>query len=84
MVLIGNQITAFFEDANQMGLANRTRLFLQEEGIDTVENLVEFTEDKIWRQFIKNCKLPPHVAPVWLSYFRNNFALQKSCQCASI
>ena len=63
MVLTGNYITSFFEDGNQMGLANRTRIFLQEEGITTVGDLVEFTEDKIWLQVIDNCKSYPQVSP---------------------
>ena len=63
MVLTGNYITSFFEDGNQMGLANCTRIFLQEEGITTVGDLVEFTEDKIWLQVIDNCKSYPQVSP---------------------
>ena len=54
MVLTGNQITTFFEDANQMWLANRTKQFLQESGINTFGDLVDFTEDKIWREVIDN------------------------------
>ena len=45
MVLTGNHITSFFEDDNQMGIENRTVIFLQEEGITTVGDLVDFTED---------------------------------------
>ena len=63
-MLTGNQITDFFEDANRIGIENRNRIFLQEEGINTVGDLVDFTEDKIWHQVIENCKRPPHVVPV--------------------
>ena len=64
MALKGNQITAFFEDSNQMRLLNRIRLLFQEEGINTLEVQVDFTEDKIWRQVIENCKCPLHVEPI--------------------
>ena len=47
MLITGNQIISFFQDVNQMGLGNRTRIFLQEEDITTVGYLVDFTEDKI-------------------------------------
>ena len=47
-----------------MGLADHTRLFLQEEGINTVEDLVDFTEDKIWLQFIENYNSYRHVETV--------------------
>ena len=63
MLITGNQIISFFQDVNQMGLGNRTRIFLQEEDITTVGYLVDFTEDKIWSQVIENFKRPPHLAP---------------------
>ena len=46
-----------------MVLGVPTRIFLQEEGITTVGDLVDFTENKIWRQVIGNFKRPTHVAP---------------------
>ena len=55
MVLTGNHINSFFRYGNQMGQANGTRIFLQEEGITTVGDLVEFTEEKIRHQVINNC-----------------------------
>ena len=61
MVLTGNQTTLFFENANQMGLANRTRVYLQTEGIVTVEDLAEFVTKESWVQVIENCKRPPKI-----------------------
>ena len=63
MVLIGNQITSSFDYSDQMGIANHTPVFLKEEGITTVSDLVKFTSEKIWCQVIYNCKRPPHVTP---------------------
>ena len=51
----------FFENANQMGLANRTRVYLQTEGIVTVEDLAEFVTKESWVQVIENCKRPPKI-----------------------
>ena len=42
MVFTGAQSTSFFDDADQMGLANRTRVFLWSEGITDVDDLEEF------------------------------------------
>lgn len=61
MVFTGNQTTAFFEDNDQMGLVNRTRVFLQSEGITDVEDLSEFTTKDSWSQLLENCKRPPQV-----------------------
>jgi hypothetical protein len=47
MPLTGAQQTAFFEDATQMGIPNTTVIQLQQEGIDNVDNLVDFDEDTI-------------------------------------
>ena len=63
MVLTGNQISSLFEYVNQMGIANLTRIFIQDEVITNFEDLFEFTKENIWRQFIENCKCPPHVKP---------------------
>ena len=63
MVLTGNQIASFFKDGNHMGLEKHTRVFLQEEVITTVADLVDFKEDKIWLQVIDNFKHHPHVTP---------------------
>ncbi len=41
------QTTAFFQDAAQMGIPNVTVVQLQEEGIDTVDDLAEFDKDTI-------------------------------------
>ena len=61
MVLTALQTTAFFEDNDQMGLAHRTRVFLQSEGIDDVEDLEEFITKDSWSQVLENCKRPPRI-----------------------
>ena len=38
-------MTAFFEDAAQMGITNAMVVQLQEEGIDKVDILVDFDKD---------------------------------------
>ena len=62
MVFTVAQTTSFFEDADQMGLANRTRVFLQSEGITDVSDLEEFVKKDSWTQLLENCKRPPRVA----------------------
>ena len=47
MVLTAPHITAFFEAPNQMGVPNCTVIKLQEEGINNVYNLQEFTKETI-------------------------------------
>ena len=59
MVFTGAQITSFFEDADQMGLSNRTRVYIQGEGINRPDDLQEFTDKDAWDQIIENCKRPP-------------------------
>ena len=59
MVFTAAQITSFFEDADQMGLSNHTRVYVQGEGIDRPDDLQEFTEKDAWDQIIENCKRPP-------------------------
>lgn len=61
MVFTNNQRVAFFEDADQCGLSNRTRLKLVAEGITNVEDMTEF-EDEDWDNFAYTCKRPPQVA----------------------
>ena len=61
MVLTGGQLTAFFEDANQMGLSNRTRMHLQTEGITTPDDLVDFVSKDSWTPILDNCRRPPQV-----------------------
>ena len=61
MVFTGAQITSFFEDAAQMGLSNRTRLYIQGEGINHPDDLQEFTDKDAWDQIIENCKRPPQI-----------------------
>ena len=61
MVLTAAQVNAFFTDADQMGLAARTRNQLITEGIEFVEDLVDFSSDD-WDQIVANCKRPPKIA----------------------
>ena len=61
MVLTAGQLTLFFEDANQMGLSNRTRLHLQTEGITTPDDLVDFVTKDSWDPIVDNCKRPPQI-----------------------
>ena len=61
MVLTGAQTTSFFEDNDQMGLAHRTRVFLQSEGITDVDDLEEFVTKDSWNQVLENCKRPPRI-----------------------
>lgn len=44
MVLTGAQTTAFFENAGSMGLNHNTRVALQAEGINAIEDLHDFEE----------------------------------------
>jgi hypothetical protein len=44
MVFTNQQITAFFEDADQMALSNRTCVQLAEEGINVVTDLSDFDD----------------------------------------
>ena len=63
MFLKGNQITSLFEEGYQTGITNRTWVFLQEEVITTVSDIVDFLEDEIWHQVVNNCNFTHHVAP---------------------
>ena len=49
----------FWEDADQMGLSNRTRVYLRGEGLDHPDDLREFTKKEAWAQIVENCKRPP-------------------------
>lgn len=57
MVFTIQQITAFFEDADQMALSHRTRIQLQEEGINAVTDLSDF-DDATLKQVSENLKRP--------------------------
>ena len=50
------QVTAFFEDNNQMGISHRTRVYLQSEGIVRPDNLIDFTASDSLKQIIEKCK----------------------------
>ena len=60
-MLIALQTAAFFESAAQMGLFNRTRLHLQDEGIVDVDDLRNFVLDSSWDQIVGNCKRPGQI-----------------------
>jgi predicted RecB family nuclease len=47
MPLTAAQVTAFFTDAAQMGIPNATVVQLQEEGINSIDDLVDFDKDTI-------------------------------------
>ena len=57
MPLTAAQTTAFFEDAGQMGLPNATVVQLQQEGIDNVDDLVDFEKDTV-EQIAANLRRP--------------------------
>ncbi len=61
MVFTAAQVTAFFEDGNQMGLPNRTCIYLGTEGIAPPSDLADFVEGQAWDQLIKNCKRPEQI-----------------------
>ena len=54
------QTNAFFQDADQMSIANRTAAQLVTEGIDTVDALGEF-EDEDFKQIMSNLQHPPQI-----------------------
>ena len=62
MVFTNPQTPAFFTDAAQMALEDRTRLFLATEGITTMDDLKEFTTSESWKQILENAKYPPQIA----------------------
>ena len=45
MVLTAAQVKEFFEDADQMAIPSAARILLQQEGIYTPRNLVDFDKD---------------------------------------
>ena len=61
MVFTVGQTTAFFENASQMGLENRVQVYLQDEGIEEVDDLEEFATNESWAQVLENCKRPPRI-----------------------
>ena len=60
MVFTNAQTTAFFEDADQIGLSNRTRVEMQNEGVLTVDDLDDF-EDSDWDKIVENLRRPPRL-----------------------
>jgi predicted RecB family nuclease len=57
MPLTVEQTTAFFEQDAQMGIPNETVVQLQQEGITTVDDLVDFDKDTI-EQIAANLRRP--------------------------
>ena len=55
------QVTAFFEENDQMVLSHCTCLYLQSEGIVSSDDLIEFTASDSWKQIIENCKRPAKI-----------------------
>jgi bifunctional ADP-heptose synthase (sugar kinase/adenylyltransferase) len=49
------QTTAFFQGADQMALNERTRGRLAVEGLETVQDLVEFDDDS-FKQLVENLR----------------------------
>ena len=47
MVLTAAQTTAFFENGDQMGIPNATVMQLQNEGISSVDDLIDFDKDTL-------------------------------------
>jgi hypothetical protein len=58
MVLTAAQMTAFFENAQQIAIPNATVVQLVSEGINTVDDLAEFDKDTI-NQIASNLCRPP-------------------------
>ena len=57
MVLTIAQTTAFFEQANQMGIPHYTVVQLQQEGISVIADLAEFDKDSL-EQLASNLRRP--------------------------
>ena len=57
MVLTAAQTTAFFEDADQMAIPHATAVELQNEGINTVNDLEKFDKDQL-DQIAQNIRRP--------------------------
>ena len=57
MVLTNAQITAFFEDADQMAIPAETRAQMINEGIQAVEDLVDFDKEAL-KQVASNLRRP--------------------------
>ena len=61
MVITNAQGNAFFTEDAQMGLSARTQAFLATEGINTIDDLGEFTTKEDWTQIVANAKKPPRI-----------------------
>lgn len=58
MVLTAAQRTAFFENADQMGIPHDTFVQMAQEGIDNEDDIADFDEDSI-KQMAENLRRPP-------------------------
>ena len=56
MIFGVDQVIAFFEDNDQMGLSHCTRSHIQSEGIFRPDYLIDFTASDSWNKINKNCK----------------------------
>ena len=61
MVWTNPQTLAFWTDAAQMGITQRTLGQLQVEGFGDVDSLHELTDEGVMKQTLQNCKYPPHI-----------------------
>ena len=55
MVLMAAQMTAFFEEADQMGIPHDTIIQLALEGIATLDDLADFDKDSL-QQLVDNLR----------------------------
>ena len=55
------QVTAFFEDKDNMGLSHCTHIYLQYESIFRPNNMIDFTASDSWKKIIENCKCPARI-----------------------
>lgn len=62
MVFTQLQTTAFFEDADQMAIPHATRMQLQTEGLEFVDDLSEFDKESL-KQLIENLRKPGGTIP---------------------
>ena len=57
MVLTGAKITSFFEEITQVAISHETRIKLQEEGIDDIDDIADFDKYTL-KQVADNLRRP--------------------------
>ena len=62
MPITSHMINSFFQDADQMGLSDRTQAQLEGEGITDLDDLANFYNKEAWAQIVENCKRPRKIA----------------------